>query len=140
MGWSSVTFSILAVRSGNGKHFALLTTEQKSGAILWTMVGFCPGVMSFGLPKLAVVSLLTRLLSPGRKHKIFLWTMAIICLLSLLGCVVVLFARCTPSRSLWEFDVTPDSCFSVWVLVDYAIYAGSESHKPLVLSTAKGPR
>ncbi|KAK4232949.1 hypothetical protein C8A03DRAFT_39380 [Achaetomium macrosporum] len=127
MGWSSVAFSIMAVKSGNGKHFAILTTEQKSGAIFWTMVGFCPGILSFGIPKLAVVALLTRLLNPGRIHKIFLWCLVTLCLLSLLGCVVVLFGRCTPARSLWDFNVKPDSCFSVWILVDYGIYAGTFS-------------
>jgi hypothetical protein len=34
MGWCSVAFSTLAVKSGNGRHFDLLTTDQKSGAIL----------------------------------------------------------------------------------------------------------
>jgi hypothetical protein len=90
------------------------------------MVGFCPGILSFGIPKLAVIALLTRLLNPGRIHKIFLWCLGVTCLLSLLGCVVVLFGRCMPARSLWDFDVKPESCFSVWVLVDYAIYAGSK--------------
>jgi hypothetical protein len=126
-GWASVTFSIMAVRSGNGKHFALLTDEQKSGAILWTMVGFCPGILSFGIPKLAVIALLSRLMNPSRKHRIFLWTLGVFCVLSLLGCVVVLFGRCTPSRSLWDFDVQPESCFDVWILVNYAIYAGTFS-------------
>ncbi|KAL2262439.1 hypothetical protein VTK26DRAFT_1342 [Humicola hyalothermophila] len=127
MGWSSVVFTILAVNAGNGKHFGILTDDQKSAVILWTMVGFCPGIMSFGLPKLAVVALLTRLLSPGRIHRIFLWTLAIVCLLSLIGCVVVLFGRCTPARSLWDFDVVPQTCFDVSILVNYAIYAGTFS-------------
>ena len=51
-----------------------------------------------------------------------------ICLLSLLGCVLVLFVRCIPARSLWDFDVTPDYCFSASILVDYATYAGSKCH------------
>ncbi|KAK4233520.1 hypothetical protein C8A03DRAFT_19421 [Achaetomium macrosporum] len=127
MGWASVAFSVMAVQSGNGKHFAILTTEQKSGAILWTMVGFCPGILSFGIPKLAVVALLSRLMNPSRIHKIFLWSLATVCLLSLLGCVVVLFGRCTPARSLWDFDVVPEGCFDVWILVNYAIYAGTFS-------------
>lgn len=124
MGWTSVAISTLAVKSGNGQHFDLLTTDQKSGAILWTMVGFIPGILSFGIPKLAVVVLLTRLLNPGRAHKIFLWCLATVCLLSLMGCAVVLFGRCTPARSLWDFSVAPESCFDVSILVNYAIYAG----------------
>ena len=126
MGWGSAVFSILGVHSGNGKHFAILTKEQKSGAILWTMAGFCLGILSSGIPNLAIVFLLTRVFNPGRRHKIFLWCLATVCFLGLLVCVIVLFGRCIPARSLWDSDVTPDSCFSVWILVYYAIYAGSE--------------
>ena len=126
MGWGSAVFSILGVHSGYGKHFAILTKEQKSGAILWTMISFGLGILSAGIPKLAIVLLLTQLFSPGRRQKIFLWCLATICLLGLLVCVIVLFGRCIPARSLWDFDVTPDSCFSVWILVYYAIYAGSK--------------
>ncbi|KAL1850973.1 hypothetical protein VTK73DRAFT_9567 [Phialemonium thermophilum] len=126
-GWCAVIFGVMAVHSGNGKHFAILTTEQKSGAILWTIVGFCPGIMSFGLPKLAVIALLTRLMNPSRWHRIFLWCLGIWCNISLLGCVFVLFAQCTPARSQWDFSITDKTCWSPWVLVDYAIYAGSFS-------------
>ena len=82
--------------------------------------------MSFGLPKLAVIHLLTRLMNPGRFHKIFLWSLGIFCNLSLLGCVVILFAQCTPVESQWDFSIT-SHCISKWVLVHYAIFAGCES-------------
>ena len=116
----------MAVHSGNGKHFAILTLEQKSGAILWTIVGFCPGIMSFGFPKLAAVALLVRLMNPSRAHRIFLWILAVWCNISLLGCVVVLFGQCTPASSQWDFSITEKTCWSPWVLVDYAIYAGGK--------------
>ena len=115
----------MAAQSGNGKHFLILDTDEKSGSILWTIVGFCPGVMSFGLPKLGVIFLLTRLMNPGKPHKIFLWTIGIICNLSLVGCVVILFAQCKPVESQWNFAIEGE-CISKWVLVDYAIFAGGE--------------
>ncbi|TPX13554.1 uncharacterized protein E0L32_006025 [Thyridium curvatum] len=126
-GWSAVVFGVMAVHSGNGRHFLTLTTEQKSGAILWTIVGFCPGIMSFGIPKLAVISLLERLLNPSRVHRIILWCIGVLCILSLLGCVVVLFAQCTPASSQWDFSITDKKCFDKWILVNYAIYAGVAS-------------
>lgn len=113
----------MAAQSGNGKHFAILSEDEMSGSILWTIVGFCPGVMSFGLPKLAVIFLLTRLMNPGKPHKILLWVMGIICNLGLVGCVVILFAQCTPVESQWDFSIQGE-CISKWVLVDYAIFAG----------------
>lgn len=118
--------TIAAVRAGNGRHFATLTTEQKSDAILYTIAGFCPGILSFGIPKLAVVALLTRIMNPSRGHAVFLWSMTDGCLLILLGCVVILFAQCTPTRSQWDFTVK-GTCWSPWVLVYYAIVAGSTS-------------
>ncbi|KAF2646828.1 integral membrane protein [Massarina eburnea CBS 473.64] len=118
--------TVAAVSSGNGRHFPLLTTEQKSGAILYTIAGFCPGVFSFGIPKLAVVALLTRITNPTRKHRIFLWTMTIGCLVLLFGCVIILFAQCSPSRSQWDFSVQ-GTCWSPWVLIYYSIVAGGLS-------------
>lgn len=121
--------AITAVSNGNGRHFDTLTTEQQQGSILWTISGFPPGVVSFGVPKLAVVALLTRIMNPSRWHTIFLWTMTGLCNLVLLGCVVILFAQCQPSRSQWDFSVQGE-CWDPWILVDYAIGAGG---KPFLL-------
>ncbi|KAH9233418.1 hypothetical protein K456DRAFT_1725476 [Colletotrichum gloeosporioides 23] len=120
-------FIILGLLSyGNGKHMKLLSDEQKQGAILWTTAAFCPGIMSFGLPKLAVISLLTRLMNPGRYHKWFLWWMGIWCQLTLFVTAGLLLGRCTPARSLWDFSVT-GKCFSKQILVVHCIYAGAFS-------------
>jgi hypothetical protein len=131
--------TIAAVKSGNGRHFSTLTTEQKQGAILFTFSGFVPGIFSFGIPKLAVVALLTKITNPSRKHRIFLWAMTSSCLFILFGCVIIIFAQCNPSRSQWDFSVE-GTCWSPWVLIDYAIVAGSKSsvtqHRNL-LTTAK---
>lgn len=101
----------------------MLTLEQKSGAILWTIAGFAPGVMSFGLPKIAVVALLTRIMNPSRWHALFLWCLSIFCLVNLLGCVIILFAQCQPSHSQWDFSVEK-TCWDKWILVYFAIYSG----------------
>ena len=110
---------------GCGRHFITLTTEEKSGALLWTMVGFCPGVYAFGLPKLAVVYLLTQLLNTGRAHKTFLWTMGIFCNVALTIDCVLIFARCTPAESQWDFSLADQQeCFDMWILAKYAIFTG----------------
>lgn len=110
----------------------MLTTEAKSRAILWTEIGFCPGVFSFGLPKLAVIHLLTRLMNPGLAHKIFLWVLGIVCNLSLLGCIVLLFVQCSPVRSQWDFSLAAEKqCWDKWVLVKYTIFAGCKFNLPL---------
>ncbi|KAK8094683.1 hypothetical protein PG997_001368 [Apiospora hydei] len=126
-GYISTTFSTVATSYGNGKHFDLLNLEQKEGAILWTTAAFCPGILSFGLPKLAVIALLTRILNPSRAHWWYLWTMGLVCFASLLATVGVLLGQCTPARSLWTFSITEKTCFDKKILVGYCIYAGSIS-------------
>ncbi|KAF2833249.1 integral membrane protein [Ophiobolus disseminans] len=125
-GYVTLGLNIAAVRAGNGRHFVLLTDEQKSGAIKWTMAGFCPGILSFGIPKLAVVALLTKITNPSRMHRIFLWCMSSGCLILLIGCVPLLYTQCTPSRSQWDFSVK-GTCWSPWILIYYAIVVGSIS-------------
>ncbi|KAF4119522.1 hypothetical protein GMORB2_4652 [Geosmithia morbida] len=122
-GYISTSLSTVAVASGNGKHMALLSQDQQEGAVLWTTAAFCPGVMSFGLPKLAVVYLLTKLLNPGKWHRVFLWWQGIWCQMTLLTTAGLLIGRCRPAYSLWTFDVKGD-CFSKDILVSYCIYAG----------------
>lgn len=125
-GYLAVAFATVAVLNGNGRHMDVLTLEEKSGAILWTTVGFVPGLLSFGLPKLAVVSLLTRLLNPSRLHKIFLWWLVLWCLASVIVTGILLLVRCTPANSLWDFSV-PGTCFDVQYLINFGLYAGAFS-------------
>ncbi|EXF73516.1 integral membrane protein [Colletotrichum fioriniae PJ7] len=125
-GYISTSLSTLAVYSGIGKHLELLTLEQQEDGMLWTTAAQCPGIMSFGLPKLAVVSLLIRLMNPGVYHKWFLWWMGIWCQLTLFVTVGLLIGRCTPASSLWDFSIE-GTCFSPNVLINFSIYAGTFS-------------
>ncbi|KAL2200103.1 hypothetical protein P885DRAFT_27986 [Corynascus similis CBS 632.67] len=124
--WATVAVTSRAVASGSGHHAALLSEEQLSGALFYTMVAFCPGILSFGLPKLAVVALLTRMMNPSRLHAAFMWFLAVFCQLSLMGCVGILFGQCTPTRAMWTIGMER-TCIDPWILVKYSIYAGSFS-------------
>ncbi|KAJ0161504.1 hypothetical protein CTA2_6107 [Colletotrichum tanaceti] len=125
-GFVATVFSTLAVKAGHGKHMMLLSIEQQQGAILWTTAAFCPGIMSFGLPKLAVVSLLTRLMNPRRLHRWFLWWLGIWCQLTLCVTAGLLLGRCTPARSLWDFS-TQGTCISTDILIWFSVYAAAFS-------------
>ncbi|KAL2755541.1 hypothetical protein ACRALDRAFT_1071199 [Sodiomyces alcalophilus JCM 7366] len=125
-GWTSLAMAMTAVSNGNGRHFDTLSLQQKQDVILWTIAGFPPGIVSFGVPKLAVVALLTRIMNPSRWHTIFLWTLTGLCNVVLMGCTVILFAQCQPSKSQWDFSV-PGVCWDRWILVSYAIAAGAFS-------------
>ncbi|KFY39476.1 hypothetical protein V494_03967 [Pseudogymnoascus sp. VKM F-4513 (FW-928)] len=126
-GWLAVAFTIAAVRSGDGRHMTVLSTDQKSGAILWTMVGFFPSILSITVPKFAVVSLLIRLLNPSRWHCIFLWCLVTISGLGLCGCMVILWSQCTPTRSQWDFSIPKSevTCWDIWILIHYSETASS---------------
>lgn len=116
----------VAVSHGNGKHFSLLSDDDKQTVILWTTIAFCPGILSFGLPKLAVVSLLTRLLNPGRLHKFVLWFMVVWCLLTLLAVTGTLLGQCQPAESQWNFDIE-GTCVEKSHIVNFSLYAGTYS-------------
>lgn len=64
----SVGFSTVEVHYGSGRHIQTLSQDEISGAIKYTLYGFVPGILSYVLPKLAVVNLLARLLNPSRAH------------------------------------------------------------------------
>ena len=115
--------SSAAAEAGSGRHFDTLTLEQQQNVIKYTIAAFCPGILSFAIPKLAVVSLLTKLLAPSPAHRIFLWCSSGLTTAALFGCVIILYARCTPARSQWDFSVKGE-CWSIWILVKYGIFAG----------------
>jgi hypothetical protein len=100
--------------------------EQQQGVILYMMSAYVPGIMSLGFPKMAVISLLTRLLLPGRVQTWLLWTMGIITILALGATVTLLMLECSPPRSLWDFSVTA-TCLDKHILVGLSFTAGCES-------------
>ena len=116
--------SARATHWGSGRHFDDLTPAQKSKVIHYNLAAFCPSILSIGIPKLAVVALLTKLLEPARWHRITMWTAAGATNLLLFGCVIILYAQCQPARSQWDFSVE-GQCWSPWVLVYWAIVSGS---------------
>jgi hypothetical protein len=115
--------SSAAAEAGSGRHFDTLTLEQQQNVIKYTIAAFCPGILSFAIPKLAVVALLTKLLAPSPAHRIFLWCSSGLTTAALFGCVIILYARCTPARSQWNFSVKGE-CWSIWILIKYGIFAG----------------
>ncbi|KAH6884398.1 hypothetical protein B0T10DRAFT_564436 [Thelonectria olida] len=125
--WGCIGITIEAVKNGNGRHFDTLDLEQKQSAIFYTVLGFPFGIVAFGLPKLAVAALLIRIMNPERKHRIILWVLPSVCMAGLLVCVVILFVRCSPVQSQWDFSITDGKCWSPHILVNFGIFAGALS-------------
>ncbi|KAF6827702.1 integral membrane protein [Colletotrichum musicola] len=120
---ASTAFATVAISHGYGRHMAVLTYEQKKHAIFWAHVGFAPGIMSFAIPKMAVVALLTRLMNPARGHLWFLWGITVLCLLTHIVVPGLHFGRCVPVQSIWDEHVE-GTCFDPNITVDYSIYGG----------------
>ncbi|ORY63854.1 uncharacterized protein BCR38DRAFT_514449 [Pseudomassariella vexata] len=126
LGWTSTAFGIVAVHYGNGLHLASIPPEDRSPAIFWTIASFCPGIFSSGIPKLAVASLLCRIMCPSRPHRVLLWSLGIVSCISLVGCVVLIYARCSPVSRGWDKEVA-GTCMDMRIVVNYSIMAGAIS-------------
>ncbi|KAI1103265.1 hypothetical protein F4804DRAFT_353048 [Jackrogersella minutella] len=122
--WFYVACIIASVHYGNGRHVQVLQPDQLSRAVLCALIGFVPGVLSFGIPKLAAITLLTRLLAPSKTHRIFLWVMGITLILVLLIGVIFCFTQCIPSQ--WGVP-TQKACVSPYILVNFSLFGGSYS-------------
>lgn len=114
----------MSVHYGQGQHMDTIPPADLSQALKWTIAGFSPSVMTFGLPKLAVICLVSRLLNPSRLHAAFLWTLGGTTMASIVLCIAVLFGQCTPARAQWDLTVTHKTCLDKSVLVDIAIVSG----------------
>lgn len=62
-------------------------------------------------------------MNPSRRQKCLLWGMAVGSGLLLMGCVVILYVQCKPSRALWVL-VPGARCWGPGVLVNYSIIVG----------------
>ncbi|KAH7305935.1 hypothetical protein B0I35DRAFT_483683 [Stachybotrys elegans] len=126
--WATVGITIAAVDAGMGRHQATLTPSQISQVRLLTLCSFIPGLLSFGVPKLAVVALLTRVLnlSAPRWHNIFLWVLTGLCNAVLCAAGILAFAQCSPPRMQWDLGVK-GQCLSPWILIHYSMFSSGFS-------------
>ncbi|SLM35442.1 hypothetical protein LPUS_00351 [Lasallia pustulata] len=116
----------VATTAGLGRHLYYLRPHQLSKSIKFVTFSqpFC--VMSFALSKVAVALLLIRVVPPAFRRAVwFLYCLAGIQLL--LGAVVVIleFAQCSPTRSLWDLSL-PLDCWPFTILQNFLYALGGE--------------
>ncbi|KAK2057062.1 hypothetical protein LY76DRAFT_658061 [Colletotrichum caudatum] len=119
-GWAATGTTLKAVSLGYGKHVAILTDAQKEETLKWQVIAFAFGLIALALPKVAIVALINRLLKPNRLHRLFLWTMVLLCVAGLLGNVIYLFAQC-PQEAVVEITLTKTACLGPERAVAYSI-------------------
>ncbi|KAK7954133.1 hypothetical protein PG988_014827 [Apiospora saccharicola] len=112
---TSCALTSKAVSYGLGRHMEALSREDQIAVTTWTYIAFCPGVMSFAIPKLAVVALLVRLMAPES------------CTIGSYGLWAsrVIDKRCPPFNNVALEP--PDHCVSISVQVNWCLFAGSLS-------------
>ncbi|EHA46987.1 hypothetical protein MCOR27_000039 [Pyricularia oryzae] len=124
LGWMNVATFGVAVSHGFGQHVDNLTVEQRSQAMMWSIIGYTPGLLSLSLPKPAVVALLTKALNPSVWHKRILWSIAILCVTNLVPYITLYYAQCRPVQAVWDPSVS-GTCLSKSVLIGYATYSSA---------------
>ncbi|KAK4120186.1 hypothetical protein N657DRAFT_538094, partial [Parathielavia appendiculata] len=117
-----VGLDAVAISHGAGKHIATLPKDDVSKAIFYAIVASVPGILSFTLPKFAVVILLVKVFNPGRWHRAFFWIISLLYLLGSVGGAILNFVECTPAAAQWG-DVK-GVCWDRRILFSYAVAHG----------------
>ncbi|KAL8829800.1 MAG: hypothetical protein Q9191_001803 [Dirinaria sp. TL-2023a] len=116
----------VSIAFGGGRHVYYLAPESLSNAIKFNTIAYVPGIISVGLPKLAVAILLMRLLNIDRRQRILMYCLSIGSIILQTLCVVFFYAQCKPAAGLWDPSLKP-ACWSPSVLVNFAYFAGAYS-------------
>ncbi|KAK7956682.1 uncharacterized protein PG986_005904 [Apiospora aurea] len=119
-----------AISRGLGRHISSLSPEDKSAATVWTFAAFFPGLLSFAVPKLAVIALLVRLLLPSRCHFWFLWFMGVAVQLAQFGTMGLLIRDLAENCKLFDSvdnQKERGKCIPMHIQVRYYLFAASLS-------------
>jgi hypothetical protein len=118
----------VAVHAGSGRHIAALTPAQAERALFFTMVSFIPGILSYMIPKFAVVILIKDLLGPSRTHETVIWALVVLNTVLIVVCITVTYAQCDPTSALWTMAYgTKARCWDPIVVIATSIAASASS-------------
>jgi hypothetical protein len=123
LGFVFLGFVTTSIRYGSGRHAATLEVPDLEKAIMYITLGFVPGILSFTVPKFAVILLLCNLLNPTRLHRWVLWTMSAINFAAITACIVIVYAACEPVYAQWTLSIVP-KCWDPSYIVYSSIFAG----------------
>jgi hypothetical protein len=121
------------VSLGYGQHADVIGPDKIDRILLLNNVDFMFGIMSFCLPKLAIVALLDRLFQMKRIHQIMLWGLTGTVFVVSCVTVVIIWTMCDPPEAQWKPELQQQGakCRNPWILVNYSIFNGCKSY-PLV--------
>lgn len=125
----SVATATISVAYGFGQHTASLETQDVEKALLWTMISFIFGIISFALPKLAVAALLHRIMNPTSIQRIIMWGLVILVAVVAIVNILIYVTMCNPPQALWKGSMVLSgeaTCRDISILIDYATFNGGE--------------
>lgn len=133
-----VMFTIAATVSvsyGYGKHSDDLSFHHLEKALLWNMVSFIFGLLSFALPKIAVAALLHRLLQPTKLQRIMIWGLAGMVIVIAFVNVLLYVTTCNPPQALWQRLLVykgEATCRDIHVLIDFVTFNAGKLKPPCI--------
>lgn len=116
---------------GYGQHTAILSSLAAEKALLWNMISFIFGIISFALPKLAVAALLHRILNPTRVQSVIMWGLVAMVAVIALTNILIYVTMCDPPEGLWKASMVASGlakCRSVWILIGFATFNGGRRY------------
>ncbi|KAG6364006.1 hypothetical protein INS49_009109 [Diaporthe citri] len=113
----------LYTKTAAGRRWATLSDSERTKAVFWHNVLTAPSVLGLGLPKLTVVSLLTRVFKPGQLHQTILWVSAILCVVNFVVVILLAWLPCRPISAAWDVSITAKRCLDPWIYVKFCYYA-----------------
>ncbi|KAJ6128237.1 hypothetical protein N7471_009454 [Penicillium samsonianum] len=125
-----VATTTVSVTYGYGQHTSNLGPKTAELALMWNMISFIFGIISFALPKLAVAALLHRILNPNLIQRLIVW--GLVCLVAVIALINILIyvTMCNPPQALWKTSMVLSgeaTCRDVWILINYATFNGAFS-------------
>lgn len=103
-----------------------MATEK---ALLWNMISFMFGIVSFALPKLGVAALLNRIMNPSPIQRAIIWGLVTTVTAIALVNILIYVTQCDPPRALWKISMVTSgkaTCRDVWVLINFATFNGGK--------------
>ncbi|OJJ08288.1 hypothetical protein ASPVEDRAFT_155969 [Aspergillus versicolor CBS 583.65] len=118
---------VISVAFGAGRHMVHLTQHQKEAAVKYQVLsqGFHVASTNFG--KVSVALFLIRIIGGVNNHKALLYTLIGVMSLINLGGIISIYAQCTPTRKLWNFDLVEGHCWPEGSQEKYAFFQSSVS-------------
>ena len=115
-----------AVAEGSGDQKFAISPGGTLEAFKWNSIAFIPGMVALSLPTLAVVSLLSRVLSPSTRQRVLMYFLGGSNVLFVTLCAIFLWAQCKPAAAIYTSSLNA-ICWSPVVLIVYSTLVGSRN-------------